>query len=155
MWEVELAVKADAGKIADLYNRVWEGFEVKLPDPLLRNRTPDKEQISDWMKSKTYFIVRNADEIVGVVRCSLAHGTCLLDRMAVDGGFRRQGMGTALTERVIEHAKENGASKVWLDSSPRLSAAISLYMKMGFRECGHFEKHYWGEDIKFFELLLE
>ena len=107
------------------------------------------------MKSRTYYIVRNADEIVGVVRCSIIHGTCLLDRMAVDEAFRRQGLGTVLTERVIEFAKENGASKVWLDSSPRLDAAISLYKKLGFRECGYFEKHYWGEDIKFFEFLLE
>jgi len=155
MWEVELVSEGDAEKIAKLYKSVWKGYEVKLPEPLLKDRTPEKEQISEWMKSKTYFVVRSGDIIIGVVRCSIVHGTCLLDRMAVDGEYRRQGMGTALAQKVIDYAKENRAIKVWLDSSPRLKAAISLYKKMGFRECGHFQKHYWGEDIKFFELLLK
>jgi ribosomal protein S18 acetylase RimI-like enzyme len=155
MWEVEPAAREDAEKIAELYERVWKGYEVALPEPLFRDRIPSTEQISKWMESMTYFIVRSEDEIAGVVRCSIIHGTCLLDRMVVDGDFRRQGMGTALTQRVIAFAREKGATKVWLDSSPRLTAAISLYKKMGFRECGHFQKHYWGEDIKFFELLLE
>jgi ribosomal protein S18 acetylase RimI-like enzyme len=75
--------------------------------------------------------------------------------MAVDEKFRKQGIGTALTKKVIEYAKEKNASKVWLDTTPRLTEAISLYKKMGFKECGYFRKHYWGEDIKFFELLFD
>jgi GNAT superfamily N-acetyltransferase len=155
MWNVELAKTDEADEIANLYNRVWERYEGILPELLLKDRMPDKNQIIKWMKSKIYFIVRNEERIIGVVRCSIDHGTCLLDRMAVDENFRKKGIGTDLTKRVIKYANEKNALKVWLDSTPILVDAISLYKKMGFKECGHLKKHYWGEDIKFFELLIE
>ena len=122
---------------------------------MLYDRTPNKKKVLDFVANKKYFIVRTDERIVGVVRCSLEHGTCLLDRMVVDEKFRKQGIGTALTEKVIKYAKKNNASKVWLDTSPKLKEAESLYIKMGFKECGYFKNHYWGEDIKFFEHILD
>lgn len=154
MWKVKTASKKDVDEIVTLYNHVWKDYIGILPKPLLNDRTPNNDKILHWVENKKCFIVRSKEKLVGVVRCSLEYGTCLLDRMAVDEKFRKQGIGIALTERVIEYAKENNASKVWLDTSPRLKEAESLYKKLGFKECGYLKKHYWGEDIKFFELLL-
>lgn len=155
MWKVELAKTNDADGIARLYHSVWIKYRGILSEPLLKNRMPDKDKIINWMDSKKYFIVRDKDKMIGVVRCSIEDGTCKLDRMAVDENYKKKGIGTALTTRVIKYAKEENVSKVWLDTSPKLTEAESLYRKMGFKECGFFERHYWGEDIMFFELFLD
>ncbi|WP_455391869.1 GNAT family N-acetyltransferase [[Eubacterium] cellulosolvens] len=155
MWKVEEATEADADKLVELYARVWEKFEGILPHQLLNNRRPDKNEIIQSMVSKKYFIIRDEGRIIGVARTSLQHGTCFLDRMVVDEEHRKQGIGSALINSIISFAQENKASKVWLNTNTKLNDAMSLYSKMGFKECGHFTKHFWGDDVKYYELLLE
>ena len=154
MWQVEIASEADVEQLVDLYARVWEKFEGILPRELLENRRPDNTEIIQSMKSKKYFIIRNKNKIIGVARTSLVHGTCFLDRMVVDEEYRKQGIGTALINSIISYAKDNNAVKVWLNTNTKLKAAMSFYTKMGFKECGHFTKHFWGDDVKYYELLL-
>ena len=106
------------------------------------------------LQSDPHFIAKVSDQIVGVVGCSIDHGACLLKHMVVDQHFRRQGIGKALTERVISYARAHNANKVWLDTLPILIEAKSLYTKMGFTKSGLFKRHFWGADIEFHELLL-
>jgi GNAT superfamily N-acetyltransferase len=155
MWKVEVATEADADQLVDLYARVWNKFEGVLPQQLLNNRRADKNEIMQAMDSKKYFIIRGEDKILGVARTSLEHGTCLLDRMVVDEENRKQGIGSTLINSIISYAKENNVTKVWLNTNTKLKDAMSLYTKMGFKECGHFNKHFWGDDVKFYELMLE
>ena len=155
MWKVEVATEADAEKLIDLYVRVWEKFEGILPHKLLNNRRPDKNEIIQSMDSKKYFIIRNKERIIGVARTSLEHGTCFLDRMVVDEDYRKQGIGSALVNSVISFAKESKVTKVWLNTNTKLKDAMSLYSKIGFKECGHFTKHFWGDDVKYYELLFD
>lgn len=155
MWQVEVATEADADKLVDLYARVWNKFEGVLPQQLLDNRRADKNEIIQAMGSKKYFIIRNDEKILGVARTSLEHGTCLLDRMVVDEEYRKQGIGSALINSIISFAKENNVTKIWLNTDIKLKDAMALYTKMGFEECGYFNKHFWGDDVKFYELMLE
>jgi GNAT superfamily N-acetyltransferase len=155
MWEVEVATEVEADELAGLYDRVFRKFEGILPDQLINDRRADKNEIIQSMSSKKYFIVRNKERIVGVARASLVHGTCFLDRMVVDEDQRKQGIGSALIDSIIGFAKENKAAKVWLNTNTKLKDAMSLYTKNGFKECGHFTDHFWGDDVKFYEFLLE
>lgn len=151
---IERARGCDAVEIASLYKRVWDEYREKFPDELIKARQPTTEQIKIWMRHDTYFMAKEGPRIVGVMGCSLKHGTGLLMHMVVDRKHRKRGIGSALTEKAIEYAKENGAVKVWLDTTPRLKKAISLYEKYGFVKCGHLRKHYWGEDAYVYELML-
>lgn len=155
MWKVDVATEADADQLVDLYARVWNKFEGILPHQLLNNRRADKNEIIQAMGSKKYFIIQDEGKILGVARTSLEHGTCLLDRMVVDEEHRKRGIGSALINSIVNFAKENNVTKVWLNTNTKLKDAMSLYTKMGFKECGHFNKHFWGDDVKFYELLLE
>ena len=148
------ATKLDAEEIAGLYRTVWTPYRKEFPKELMDNRIPSPDAVAASMDSNEYFVLRKGNKIVGVVRCQFPHGTCHLDRMVVHPEYRNQGVGRALTQYVIDLAKERGASKVWLDTTPALEEATNLYLSMGFREVGHFQKHYWGQDIKFYELLL-
>ncbi len=153
-WNVEKANVADAAQLSGLYSEVWSGFLADFPAELMGDRMPSPEAVADSMKGKAYFVVRDHGKIIGVARAAIAHGACLLDRMVVHPQYRRKGVGRALTASVIEYARENGAAKVWLDTSPKLGEAVALYESMGFKECGRFNRHYWGTDIDFYELLL-
>jgi len=153
-YRIERAEKHDASEITSLYKRVWDEYRGEFPDELVKARQPTTEQMKGWMRHDAYFVVRDGHRIVGVVGCSLMHGTCLLMHMVVDKEHRKRGIGSALTEKAIEYARENGAVKVWLDTAPRLKEAMSLYERFGFVRCGHLRKHYWGEDIYFYELML-
>jgi len=68
---------------------------------------------------------------------------------------RRMGVGTALVEKVIEYAKENDSFKVWLDTAPFMSDAISLYERFGFKKSGYLQRHFWGLDVALYELVLK
>jgi GNAT superfamily N-acetyltransferase len=151
---IEFAKELDAVEIASLYKRAWDEYSGRFPDELVRARQPSAEQMKEWIREDTYFVVKVGSQIAGVMGCSLKHGTCLLMHMVVDKRHRKRGIGSTLTKKAIDYAKENGATKVWLDTTPRLNEAMALYQKHGFVRCGHLRKHYWGEDVYLYELVF-
>jgi putative acetyltransferase len=64
--------------------------------------------------------------------------------------YRGKGIGRQLMEMTFEAARRLGYNKLYLESLPELSKAISLYEKAGFRfipaplgNSGHFGCHIW------------
>jgi RimJ/RimL family protein N-acetyltransferase len=78
----------------------------------------------------------------------------MLKHMVVDERYQRRGVATALTRQVIDFARTHNATKVWLDTVPIFSEAISLYQKLGFRKAGTLRQHFWGADVELYELIL-
>lgn len=58
----------------------------------------------------------------------------LIANVAVDPGYRRRGIARALTSNALRHAREHGASQVWLHVREENLAAINLYLSLGFTE---------------------
>lgn len=56
-----------------------------------------------------------------------------LFRMIISPSCRRMGLGLRLTQTVIDFCKENGFSKVVLETSSTQTAAVALYKKVGFK----------------------
>lgn len=67
-----------------------------------------------------------------------------LEDVVVDEGFRRQGVGEALTREVLRLAREAGANYLALTSNPRREAANRLYQRLGFKR--------WETNLYRFEL---
>ncbi|MDA0164015.1 GNAT family N-acetyltransferase [Solirubrobacter ginsenosidimutans] len=65
---------------------------------------------------------------------ALAPGICEMKRMYVDERFRGQGVGAALSERVLAEARTLGYRAMQLDTSIRQAKALGLYRRMGFTE---------------------
>ena len=57
-----------------------------------------------------------------------------IKRMYVKPKFRGNKLGDLLVEKVINISKENGFSKLFLDTSSFMSSAVSLYKKYGFKK---------------------
>src|SRR5512138_1346010 len=58
----------------------------------------------------------------------------LVANVATHPDYRRQGIGRALTERVMKQARDRKASSIWLHVRDDNHGAIKLYRELGFRE---------------------
>jgi ribosomal-protein-alanine N-acetyltransferase len=90
-----------------------------------------------------YFIAAYVDGVFA----GYAGMTCVLDErdvcnIATVPQFRGMGVGKALTNALIESAKETGASVVMLEVRKSNSAAIALYEKAGFTLVGQRKNFY-------------
>lgn len=80
-------------------------------------------------------------------------GICEMKRLYVRQQFRRQGIGRALAEAVIEQSKNIGYKKMRLDTAPTMDAARDLYKSLGFKEIGAY-RYNPLEGAIFMELVL-
>lgn len=63
-----------------------------------------------------------------------------LAKMAVLKQYRRKKIGETLAAEAIKRAKETGTKKIILNTNKNLTAAISLYKKLGFKKCNNGEQ---------------
>jgi putative acetyltransferase len=83
----------------------------------------------------TIFLAQLDEEIVGTVAViKIEDGSFELAKMAVSPLVHGKGIGKTLCLKAIEHAREQGATKIWLESNTVLSPAITLYKNVGFQE---------------------
>ena len=84
------------------------------------------------------FVAERDGTAVGTCALMRAHdagdGTYELAKMAVAEDARGQGIGRALAEAAIAHARAFGAARVELFTHPRLAPAVHLYRGLGFRQ---------------------
>ena len=59
-----------------------------------------------------------------------------ITNVAVDGRYRSQGIGFAMLSRLMEYGKERGVAAFTLEVRQSNAAAIRLYEKLGFENCG-------------------
>ena len=99
-------------------------------------------------------MARYAEEIAGTVALRfVAPGIYEFTKMAVDEKFRGKKIGLALTEAAIQKASALGATKIILYSSTKLTPALTLYRKAGFKEIP-VDGPYKRSDIKM-ELIIK
>ncbi|KAJ3602082.1 hypothetical protein NHX12_029842 [Muraenolepis orangiensis] len=63
-----------------------------------------------------------------------------LFRMNISPSMRRVGLGSRLTQTVLDFCKQRGMTKVVLETSSSQTAGIALYQKMGFKHVRSYTK---------------
>ena len=81
------------------------------------------------------FLVEVDGQIAGTISLRKIREDCgEIKRMYVRPKFRGKKLGNLMIEEVIRVSKENGYSKLYLDTALFMSSAVSLYKKFGFKE---------------------
>ena len=140
---IALAAPADAGALAALYARCWEGPEA-VPE------RPDEVAVRAWFAGG-FDVYRAAldGELAGALRVSFPTGTVMLDMLAVDPARRRRGVGRALISYGLNRGRKAGVRRAWVQLRPELTEALALHRSLGFRESGPS-----GSDTILLEMIL-
>lgn len=86
---------------------------------------------------KKYFVAKENNRIIGGAGIyptdGLDNDTCELVKMYLLQEYRGKGVGRMLIEKCIEEAKKIGYAKMYLETTPELASAISMYEKFNFK----------------------
>ena len=98
---------------------------------------------------RTYYLLAlDDDEVIGYAGTWILDDEAQITNVAVAPEYRGQKVGAGLMTELIKEAKKRGATRMTLEVRPSNAAALALYKKFGFRDCGH-RPHYYldnGED---------
>lgn len=110
------------------------------------------DRAKEWQINRT--LVAHADgDIVGeihVIPSWMGFGEI---GMMVAADWRGRGVGTALVTAAIEWAREHDLHKLALSVFPHNSAAIALYLKLGFVQEGRLVRHIRRADGQIWDLI--
>ena len=81
-----------------------------------------------------YFVAKEDDKIVGYGGIWLVSGEGQITNIAVHPDMRKKGIASAILEELIKCAE--GCEQIFLEVRESNIAAISLYEKHGFKNCG-------------------
>ncbi len=92
----------------------------------------------------TFWSVWSRDALAGIGALKQLDATRgEIKSMRVADGFLGQGVGRAILEHILAHARERGFTSLWLEtgSSPAFAPALGLYERAGFVRCGPFDAY--------------
>ena len=89
-----------------------------------------------------FFVAFSGDEIAGYIGSHNVLGEVYITNVAVFPEFRRNGVGKALVEFLVNKMKEENAEFVTLEVRKSNLSAISLYEKCRFQNVGERRKFY-------------
>lgn len=81
-----------------------------------------------------YFVAKDEDKIVGYGGIWLVSGEGQITNIAVHPQCRKKGIASAILEELIKSAE--GCEQIFLEVRESNIAAINLYEKHGFKNCG-------------------
>jgi ribosomal protein S18 acetylase RimI-like enzyme len=125
MTVIHVAASEDAERVRELLRAyaaeldvdlAFQDFETELADPL----------------GFYELVLLAADGCIALRR--LDEKTCEMKRLYVAPAARGTGLGHALAETLIAHARARGYDRMRLDTLPTMSAARKLYAALGFEE---------------------
>lgn len=125
--------------------RRLELVERALPAPQTKAYSID-EVFAPWARWSTGWVAVDDDaEIRGfaTVAYEAWHERLVLWFLYVAPAWRRHGVGRALLERVERHAREVGATHVWLETSNVNVPGVRAYERLGYSVCG-VDRYFYG-----------
>lgn len=92
-------------------------------------------------------VAEDGGEIIGYGGFTAAQDTADIDNIAVAEDFRGSGVATAVLSELFKKAKQRGVEKLFLEVRVSNYAAMSLYLKCGFKGVYARSRYYPdGED---------
>ena len=107
----------------------FQNIEEELENPLKKYSEPD---------GKIYVAIDD-EKVVGMIAYQkLSDKICEMKRLYVNPEYRGFKLGEQLIKELLASAKYAGYREMVLDTITPLEAAISLYKRVGFKECAPY-----------------
>ena len=134
---VSLAIAADAQRIAALSrDSIEQGLEWSwTPRRVLRSLADTATNV---------VVARSGNRFVGFAIMKYADDEAHLLLLAVQAGYRRRGVGSALIAWLEATARVAGIALISLEARAGNAAARAFYRGLGYREVGLLEGYYRG-----------
>ncbi len=99
--------------------------------------------LAESLQNGLHFWVAEADDaVIGYCGCETVLDEAYVTNVAVLPHYRGFGIGTRLTDSMMNFCRENGASFITLEVRESNSRAISVYKALGFSESGKRKNFY-------------
>ena len=146
-YRLRLAAAPDAEAICRIYN---QGIEDRVATLETELRTPDERR--QWLASRSPrhpVIVAEVTEptpatiawaSLNVFNARAAYRFVADISVYVDRGWRGQGAGRVLLEKLVELGRQHGFHKLVLSAFPFNAGGMILYEKLGFRTVGTYRE---------------
>lgn len=89
-----------------------------------------------------FFVYERDGQVSGYAGMFKALDEGNIANIAVFPEYRRQGIGEALLTALIEEARKEGLSRMFLEVRETNHPAVALYKKLGFTEAGYRKDYY-------------
>jgi putative acetyltransferase len=124
-------------EIAKVIRGALEEFGANKPGTVYFDPTTDALFELFNTPGSYYYIATIDNKVVGGAGIfpteNLPKGTCELVKLYLHKDARGTGLGKQLLNTVMQWAKENGYTQVYLESMPELSKAVTIYENVGFQ----------------------
>jgi ribosomal protein S18 acetylase RimI-like enzyme len=130
--------------VTEFSEDLYQACQVLVPQLTNNNPPPTREQLTQLINSQAshFFVARdNAstnNQVIGLATLIIYHVPTgmrgYIEDVVVDGNWRGQGIGEALTQACLGFAKQAGCPQVMLTCNPGRTAANRLYQRMGFEQ---------------------
>lgn len=141
---IRQATSADAELVRTLFREYADGLDVDL------SFQDFDSELADPLAAYELVLIC-PDGCVALRR--LDDETCEMKRLYIRPEARRGGIGRALAEAVIAHARARDYNRMLLDTLPTMTEAQSLYLSLGFHETNEY-RHNPVPGTTFLELEL-
>ncbi|MBQ8880853.1 MAG: ribosomal protein S18-alanine N-acetyltransferase [Oscillospiraceae bacterium] len=103
----------------------------------------EKSIASEAENPLSYWLVAELDgKVVGYVGSQTVLDAADMMNLAVSPDYRRQGIGQALVNALVDHLKQNNVIALLLEVRASNAQAIALYEKLDFAQVGRRPKYY-------------
>lgn len=136
-------IKVLAASDASLMRAMLTMFGNAFEDPAsYAQAQPDDAYLTQLLSSPTFIAIAalSGEKVIGglaaytLPKFEQARTEIYIYDLAVDTGFRRQGIATAMIEALKELARHRGAYVIFVQADHGDDPAIALYTKLGVRE---------------------
>lgn len=145
VWQMEENDRSDEITVTFRTAKLPRSMRVKYPkdyDNLLQS----------WRRGECFLVAEEDGQVCGYLDMSVQawHLTGWINHLAVAKDYRRRGVGTALVNKAIQWARQQGLRRLMLEVQTKNYPAICFCQKNGFAFCGFNDRYYTNQDIALF-----
>ena len=133
-FKIAAAVGSDIEAVRSLWSEYWDSLAL-APD--FQDFAAERAALPGvYASPKGCLLIASVqDEPAGTAAFrQLNAKSCEAKRLYVRPAFRRQGIGSALLDRLIQEARIAGYQEMYGDTLKSMESALQLYRQVGFRE---------------------